>query len=219
MFDFSFRSVIFLALRGHSMTDETHQVTFQKTVMKYMANLNERLSQESIITARNEVGARVYVHRHLWFCPQRGHAWPGGMHGWGGCGFGGMCGCGGVWLQRACMAGGHAWWGVHGGMCVAGGMHGRGACVAGGMCMPGVCMAGGVRDMHTPLGRYYSYGIRSMTGRYASYWNAFLFDIEFSTGTARNINVLFVSKMANEDPNLTLQRTPFLKYNVSNQDS
>ena len=46
-----------------------------------------------------------------------------------------------------------------------------------------------------------------------------LFDIEFSTGTARNINVLFVSKMVNEDPNLTLQMTPFLKYNVSNQDS
>ena len=46
-----------------------------------------------------------------------------------------------------------------------------------------------------------------------------LFDIEFSKGTARNINFLFVSKMVNEDPNLMLQMTPFLKYNVSNQDS
>ena len=27
---------------------------------------------------------------------------------------------------------------------------------------------------HTPLGRYYGYGIRSMRGRYTSYWNAFL---------------------------------------------
>ena len=42
MLDFSFRSVIFLALRGHSMIDETHQVTFQKTFMKHTANLNER---------------------------------------------------------------------------------------------------------------------------------------------------------------------------------
>ena len=50
-----------------------------------------------------------------------GHAWQGGMHGWG-----------------VCMAGDHAW---QGGMCGWGtGMHGRGACVAGG------CMAGGMRD-------------------------------------------------------------------------
>ena len=32
----------------------------------------------------------------------------------------------------------------------------------------GVCMAGDMRDMHTP-------GIRSMRGRYAFYWNAFLY--------------------------------------------
>ena len=52
--------------------------------------------------------------------------------------------------------GGHEW---------QGGMHGR-----------GVCMAGGVHDSHAPLPcRYYGYGIRSMSGRYASYWNAFLF--------------------------------------------
>ena len=50
-----------------------------------------------------------------------------------------------------------------GGACMAGGVCGRG-----GMCSRGVCMVGGMR------GRYYE--IRSMSGRYASYWNAFLFD-------------------------------------------
>ena len=51
-------------------------------------------------------------------------------------------------------------------------MHGRGAmrgvglCVAGGHEWWGACVAGGVH------GRYYE--IRSMSGRYASYWNAFL---------------------------------------------
>ena len=62
---------------------------------------------------------------------------------------------------------------VHrGGTCVAGaGRHAcmvHGACVAGGMCVwcRGMCMAGG---MH---GRYYE--IWSMSGQYASYWNAFL---------------------------------------------
>ena len=77
-----------------------------------------------------------------------------------------MCGRG------ACVAGGCAWWGVAGGVhgkgvCMAGGMHGRGACVAG-----GAYMAGGVPCM--PPGRYYGYGIRSMSWRYASYWNALL---------------------------------------------
>ena len=74
------------------------------------------------------------------------------------------------------MAGGHAW---------QGGMHGRGACMVGGACMAGqhawqgrACIGGpawqggmcGGRGMH---GRYYK--IRSMSGWYASYWNAFLF--------------------------------------------
>ena len=47
---------------------------------------------------------------------------------------------------------------------MAGGMHGRGACVAGGHAWQGVCMLGGMhgkRDCHC-------------SGRYASYWNAFL---------------------------------------------
>ena len=53
----------------------------------------------------------------------------------------------------------HAW---QGGVCmVGGGMHGRGPA------WWGACVAGGVH------GRYYE--IQSMRGRYASYWNAFLF--------------------------------------------
>ena len=68
-------------------------------------------------------------------------------------GGGSMCGGG-----TACVVGGHAWQGR--------GVHGRGACVAGvGACVAGVgaCMAWGIY-----------YVIRSMSGRYASYWNAFL---------------------------------------------
>ena len=74
---------------------------------------------------------------------------------------------------------------------MAGG-HVEGMCMATGVCMGGVhvgghvCMVGG-GDMHgrgaykvgacmtcIPPGRYYSYTIWSMSGRYASYWNAFL---------------------------------------------
>ena len=69
---------------------------------------------------------------------------------------GGMHGSGCVHDQGVCMAGGHVWWG---------------ACMAG-----GTCVAGGMRDMHPP-GRYYGYGIRSMSGLYASYWNTFLLDL------------------------------------------
>ena len=84
----------------------------------------------------------------------------GGGHVW----FGGH-----AWLQGGvCMvAGGHAWLpgGMHGfqevhgcgGACtVAGGMHGCGGCVVVG----GVCIGYGK--------------IQSMSGQYASYWNAFL---------------------------------------------
>ena len=73
--------------------------------------------------------------------------------------------------ERMC-GGGHAW---QGGMCGGGGVHGGGlhawwgACMAGGMCGGGHVAGGGVR------GRYHE--IRSMSGRYASYWNAFLFVI------------------------------------------
>ena len=67
------------------------------------------------------------------------------------------CVVGGVHGRRACVAGGHAW---QGGVC------GRGACVV------GTCMAGGYAGFGGMRGRYYD--IWSMSGQYASYWNAFL---------------------------------------------
>ena len=85
------------------------------------------------------------------------------VHGWGACMpggayvAGGMCGRVHAWQGGMCGRG-HAWQGA----CVAGGMHGRGVWIAGGV----------------PPGRYYM--IRSMSGRYASYWNAFLFQIHSS---------------------------------------
>ena len=73
--------------------------------------------------------------------------------------------------NSVCMAQeGHAWQGVcmvGKGACMTGGMNGRGACMAGGHVWWGVWQEGGV------CGRYYE--IRSMSGRYASYWNAHLF--------------------------------------------
>ena len=67
---------------------------------------------------------------------------------------------------------------VHGGAaCVAGvGGSWRGACMAG----RGVCVAGRACMIRTPPGRYYGYGIRSMSGRYAPYWNAFLLSLNLS---------------------------------------
>ena len=50
---------------------------------------------------------------------------------------------------------------------MAEGMHGRGVCVAGGLCMAGGHVCRGVMR-----------GIRSMSGRYASYWNAFLLVVQ-----------------------------------------
>ena len=77
-----------------------------------------------------------------------GHAWLllGGMHG---CSWGGVCGCSG--------GGGHAWL-LPGGQRVW-------LLQRGGMC--GCSRGGGVRGFFDE--------IRSMSGRYASYWNAFLF--------------------------------------------
>ena len=116
-----------------------------------------------------------------------GHAWLP---------WGGMCGCSGgacmvapggacvvapgghAWLLPggACVValGGHAWllWGgmcgcSQGGVCGCsrGGMHG---CSGGGMCG---CSWGGMHGFFNE--------IRSMSGRYASYWNAFLFIVTF----------------------------------------
>ena len=106
------------------------------------------------------------------------HAWrggacvAGGMHdrgvvGGGGHGWQGMDAWQGVCVAGGMHGGGHAWQGgMHGGghvkqgACMAGGMHGRG------------CMAGGRAWWGGVHGRYYK--IWSMSGRYASYWNAFL---------------------------------------------
>ena len=77
-----------------------------------------------------------------------------------------------------------------GGVCVACG-RGEGACVVGGFVWWGHAwqggrvwqggMRGGGRACHS---RYY--GIRSMSGRYASYWNAFLFSF-FSHSTTKTL--------------------------------
>ena len=80
-----------------------------------------------------------------------------------------------VHIEGVCGRGVRMWQGVRiwQGACVSEGMHGRGcawqgACMAGGMLGRGAIMA-----CTPPFGRYYE--IRSMTGQYASYWNAFLF--------------------------------------------
>ena len=105
----------------------------------------------------------------------------GGVHSRGACMAGEACMAGGLHGSRgACMAGGmhgreggHAWQGkggMHGreGGCTwQGGMHGRGHA------WQGACMAGGGM-----CGRYYE--IRSMSGQYASYWNAYLLCDVFS---------------------------------------
>ena len=123
-----------------------------------------------VITARNEVGARLYFHRRLWFCPQGGgmRGCRGGVHAcWGACVVGGgVCGCQGACMVAGGMHGcwGHAW--LLGGMCGhMGGMHSCG----GHVWLWGVCVVAGG-------GACMGYNeIRSMSGRYASYWNAFLF--------------------------------------------
>ena len=112
-----------------------------------------------------------------------GHAWQGGM-----CGGGGVCGrevcvagMGACMAWGACMAGGHAWQGGHvwQGACMAGGhvwqggMHGREACMAGVCVWQGACMA-----CTPPQQILQDTVIRSMSGRYASCWNAFLLSSE-----------------------------------------
>ena len=59
-----------------------------------------------------------------------------------------------------------------GGMHGREGMCGRGCAWQGGHAWQGACIAGGGLGVR---GRYYE--IRSMSGRYASYWNAYLFHI------------------------------------------
>ena len=126
-----------------------------------------------VITARKRSLGQGNIFTPL--CSQGGRAWllGGGMRGCSGggmrgCSRGGVCGCSGgacrllrgAWLLpggvRGCSHGGYAW--LLGGACMVapeGGM--RGCSGEGGVC--------GIRR-HTE--------IRSMSGRYASYWNAFL---------------------------------------------
>ena len=124
-----------------------------------------------------------------------GAVYGGGMHGRGVCMAGGVCGrgacMGGVCGRGHAWQGEHAWWGhVWQGACMAGGMHGggcawQGACMAGGMhgggcawqgaCMARVAWQGMCMPCMPPSTMRYG---RSMRGRYASYWNAFLFSLK-----------------------------------------
>ena len=59
----------------------------------------------ALITDRKEVGARLYFHRHLWFCSQ-GSAWCRGMSGLGGCLVPGVCLVpGGAWSWEGAWSG------------------------------------------------------------------------------------------------------------------
>ena len=96
---------------------------------------------------------------------------------------GGTCIEGGGMHGRGC-----AWWGgVVGGCAWRGGMHGEGHV------WQGAFMAGGP----TPPPQYYE--MRSMSGQYASYWNAFLLEQEIKIVTTNRIivcdsicNILFL---------------------------
>ena len=107
-------------------------------------------------------------------CMAGGHAWQGGMCG----GKGGL----GVHGRGACVVGGHVW---------QGGVHG-GACVAWGMCGGVACMARGMHGRGGMHGRYYE--IRSMSGRYASYWNAFLLDHKIYNSKQQTSFLLLVTR-------------------------
>ena len=90
-------------------------------------------------------------------------------------GRGGMCGRGLCVMGECMVVVGGAW---------QGGMHGRGVCMVGACVLAGG-MRAGVVSMHGGRGwhAWWPWGgacmgydeIRSMSGRYASYWNAFLF--------------------------------------------
>ena len=136
---------------------------------------------EACMVARGVHGCQG--HAWLWgTCMVAGrHAWlPGGIHDCRGACMvvGGMHGAGGhAWLlegMHGCW-GGHVW--LPGGHGCWGGMHGcQGVCVVGG---EGVCVVAGGHawwgGVHGCQGACMGYDeIQSMTGRYASHWNAFL---------------------------------------------
>ena len=91
-----------------------------------------------------------------------------------------VAGGGHAWWQGACMvAGGHAWWqGGH--VWWQGGMHGGGVHGGGGCAWWGCAWHGGACVGYDE--------IRSMSRRYASYWNGFLL--------IYNNNILYISAKA-----------------------
>ena len=91
-------------------------------------------------------------------CMVGGHVWQGG-HAWWGQRWHGACMAGDVHGRGRAWQGGHVWQGGHARL----GVHGRGA-----------CMAGGMHAVHPPQQILRDTVIWSMSGRYASYWNAFL---------------------------------------------
>ena len=103
--------------------------------------------------------AWFYLGGHVWFYSVGGHAW---FYSVGGCAWfysvGGMRG----FIQRGGMSGFIQWGGM------------RGFIQQGGV----VLFRGGVRGFFSFSG--YN-EIRSMSGRYASYWNAFLFKLNFTS--------------------------------------
>ena len=74
--------------------------------------------------------------------------------------------------RGACMARGVCGWGA----CMPSGVCGQGACMAGGHVCLGACGQGGACHAQPPQPDTMRYGW-SMSERYASYWNAFLFHI------------------------------------------
>ena len=165
-----------------------------------------------IITARKRSLRRLCFYRCLSFILFTGGACVagGGVRGRGGCVAGGACMAGGACVAGGCVAGGgmcvvlFSWGGVRGiirggrAWFYSGGMRGfiRGGMrgfIRGGMCgfIRGVrgFIRGGVRGFFSFSG--YN-EIRSMSGRYASYWNAFLF-LLFILGYIYHVrNLIFV---------------------------
>ena len=145
---------------------------------------------ENIFTARKRSLRRLCFYRCLSFCPQ------GGVHGcsWGACVVAPRGACV-VALGGACMVAlrgvhGCSWGAVHG--CFQGG--GEACVVAWGACMvargghawllPGGCMVDPGGCVVAPRGGsmrgiWRDMEIRSVSGRYASYWNAFLLKLYF----------------------------------------
>ena len=121
-------------------------------------HINHHSFEKPLLPPANEV-CEGYVFTGVCLSTQGGHAWLLGGHAW--------------LLRGACMVarGGHAW---------LGGMHGFFQGVRG-FSWGGLCgFLGGAACVVFPGGACIGYDeIRSMNGRYASYWNAFLFYLKF----------------------------------------